>query len=148
MESSHESRASSGIDVLHPPNTARVVLVDDNRELLKIAEQIVQNEFTVAAGFNDGLEFLAEVERLAPDVAVLDITLQGMSGLEIANELSKLRTPPKVIFLTIHEELEFVRAVIAEGAMGYVFKSRMATDLNPAIHSVLMGERFLPPGTE
>jgi len=86
-----------------------------------------------------------EAARLQPDLIVLDISMPGLTGIEAAQELREAKSTAKLIFLTVHERVEFVRACLAEGALGYVVKSRLAVDLLPAIREVLAGRRFISP---
>jgi DNA-binding NarL/FixJ family response regulator len=67
-----------------------------------------------------------------------------LNGFEITRQLKMDQCPTKIIFLTVHEELEFIRAAFDAGASGYVFKSRMNTDLRTAINTVQAGRVFIP----
>jgi len=66
-----------------------------------------------------------------------------MSGIEAAAQLKQRGSKTRVIFLTMHEEPEWVQAALATGALGYVIKRRLATDLRPAIREVMAGRRFI-----
>jgi DNA-binding NarL/FixJ family response regulator len=85
-----------------------------------------------------------QVPKLAPDVLVLDISMGEMNGFEITRALKLVLCRAKIIFLTVHEELEFIRCAFDAGASGYVFKSRMNTDLRTAIKTVLDDKVFIP----
>jgi DNA-binding NarL/FixJ family response regulator len=76
---------------------------------------------------------------------VLDISMPGLTGIEAARQLREAGSSAKVVFLTVHERVEFVNACLAEGALGYVVKSRLAVDLIPAIREALSGHRFISP---
>ena len=91
----------------------------------------------------NGRDLLFESARLHPDVIVLDISMPELSGIEAAHELRCLRSTARVVFLTVQTRVEFVRACLAEGALGYVIKSRLATDLIPAIQGALSGHPFI-----
>jgi DNA-binding NarL/FixJ family response regulator len=88
-------------------------------------------------------EVLSESARLHPDVIVMDICMPELSGIEAAHELRGLGSTAKIVFLTVQTRVEFVRACLAEGALGYVTKSRLAKDLVPAIQDALSGHRFV-----
>ena len=93
----------------------------------------------------NGRDLLAQAQRFQPDVVVLDITMPILTGIEAARELHEARSMVKLVFLTVNEDAAFVRACLAEGALGYVKKSRMATDLIPAINDALCGRCFISP---
>jgi len=86
-----------------------------------------------------------QAKRLHPDLIVLDISMPGFTGIEAAHELRASGSMAKMVFLTIHERVEFVHACLAEGALGYVIKSRLNVDLIPAIQEALCGRRFISP---
>jgi DNA-binding NarL/FixJ family response regulator len=68
-----------------------------------------------------------------------------LNGIEAANQLNEAGCTSKIIFLTVHSDPDFVRTCLATGAFGYVVKSRVATDLLPAIHEALAGRLFISP---
>lgn len=123
---------------------ATVLIADDqghfrNRVLLHL------ESFRVVGTADNGKDLVAEALRLQPDVIVSDITMPIMSGIEAAHELRETGSKLKFVFLTVHEEPEFLRACLAEGALGYVTKSRLRTDLIPAINEALRGRCFISP---
>ena len=84
------------------------------------------------------------VSRLDPDVAVLDIiSISNMTGLEAAAKMHELGAKTKVVFLTGHGGPEFVRAASDSGALEYVLKLRLASDLRPASEAAVMGQHFI-----
>ena len=93
----------------------------------------------------NGEDLIREAKLLNPDVIVADITMPIVSGIEAAHELREAGSSAKFIFLTVHQQTEFLDACWSEGALGYVVKSRMYTDLIPAIEKVLAGEQFVSP---
>lgn len=126
------------------PDRYRVVLGDDNREMLDAIKSMLAGDFEVVAALEQSDAVLTEVPKLKPDVLVLDISMGELNGFEITRLLRSGLCQSKIIFLTVHEELEFIRAAFDAGASGYVFKSRMNTDLPLAIKSVLNNKVFLP----
>ena len=122
----------------------RVVICDDNREMLEAVKRMLENDFQVIAALDQSRAVVAQVPELKPDVVVLDISMGEMNGFEITRQLRADRCRSKIIFLTVHEELEFIRAAFDAGASGYVFKSRMHTDLRAAIHTVQNEKVFIP----
>jgi DNA-binding NarL/FixJ family response regulator len=123
----------------------RILLADDHRPLLKRVESLLQFLFEVVGIVHDGRALVSEAQRLQPDVIVLDITMPLLTGIEAARELREAGSQAKLVFLTIHQDPAFVRACSAEGGLGYVTKSRLVTDLIPAIHEALSDHTFISP---
>src|SRR5688572_23856762 len=111
----------------------RVLLVDDNEAILARAAAVLEIGCVVVGAERDGRAALEAAESLHPEVIVLDISMPGMTGLEVALELHQAGSTAAVVFLSVHDEEEFVTAAKAAGAIGYVVKSRLAFDLVPAV---------------
>ena len=129
---------------------ARLVIADDHPQVLKKVSQLLEPEFDVVGTVSDGQAILPTVVELQPDVVILDITMPGINGIEAARQLQQADSKAKRIFLTIHENPEFLLESLSTGALGYVVKSHLASDLIPAIHEVLAGRTFISafPSTE
>ena len=126
----------------------RVVLADDHREMLVRVTALLAVEFTVVAAVADG-EALVDAEAdLRPDLLVIDITMPGISGLEAASLVRRRGSEVPIVFLSVHEEPEFVLAARQAGALGYVSKGRLASDLIPAVQAALAGRRFVSGSLE
>ena len=123
----------------------RVFLADDNRDMLSDLRQELADEFEVVGTAENGKDVLKAVVELDPDVLALDITMPYLHGIEVAKYLKAANCRTSILFLTIHEEPEYISAAFAAGALGYVSKRRLATDLKPAIREVFAGRRFLSP---
>src|SRR4051812_15655058 len=116
----------------------RILLADDHGMILARVCAVLSEQFEVVGTVNNGLEAIAEVERLDPDVLVIDISMPMLDGLQAVSRLgSNCRT--KVVFLTVHEDPDFVAAAFSAGASGYVVKTNLPTDLVPAIRAALEG---------
>lgn len=124
---------------------ARVLVADDHKLIRDRIVHLLKSEFEVLQAVRDGQTLLDVAARLKPDVCVLDISMPVMSGIETAAQLTQSSSPPKIIFLTVHDDLDFVRAAFETGAKGYVIKARMAADLLEAVREVLAGRTFLSP---
>ena len=122
----------------------RVLIADDNPEMLEAVKLMLLSEFDVVAALEEASAVVAQVPTLKPDVVVLDISMGETNGFEITRQLRLNLCRSKIIFLTVHEELEFIRAAFDAGASGYVFKSRMNTDLRTAIKTVQSDRVFIP----
>jgi DNA-binding NarL/FixJ family response regulator len=126
-------------------NRARVLLADDHLIVLDRVGALLSSSFEVVGAVTNGQELISAAIRLDPDVIVADITMPGLSGIEAAHQLREAGSRAKFVFLTIHIEHEFIDACRAEGALGYVVKSHVKTDLIPAIKAVLSGRTFISP---
>lgn len=122
----------------------RVLLADDNPSILEVVKRMLQKDFQIVGAIAQASAVVREAPELKPDVLVLDISMGELNGFEITRQLRLDQCSAKIIFLTVHEELEFIRAAFDAGASGYVFKSRMNTDLRTAIRTVQAGRVFLP----
>ena len=126
----------------------RVLLVDDNGEMLTDLRDELSAEFEIAGTAENGDQAVREIFRLDPDIVVLDITMPVMNGLQVASLLREKRPGTKILFLTIHEEPEYISAAFSAGACGYVTKRRLASDLRVAIREVYDGRNFLSPSLQ
>ena len=108
-------------------------MVDDNEGMLNRAAMVLSGECTIVGAVKDGPAALEIADSLHPDVIVLDISMPGMSGLEVAAALKASGSSSAVVFLTAHDDEEFVEAAKAMGALGYVIKPRLASHLVRAV---------------
>jgi two-component system response regulator NreC len=122
----------------------RILLADDNPMILDAVKRMLHKDFLIVGALKDSASVIHETPDLNPDVLILDISMDDLNGFEIARELKAKQCLCKIIFLTVHEEFEFIRAALAVGASGYVFKSRMDTDLRAALEAVRVGKVFIP----
>jgi len=125
----------------------RILLADDHQLVLERVRSLLQPSFDVVGVAVTGREMISEAMRLSPDVIVADISMPDLSGIEAAQELRKKGSEARLVFLTIHASDEFVDACRAEGALGYVVKAHMKTDLIPAINAALSGRSFISQAT-
>ena len=122
-----------------------LLLADDHLPVLDHLSHMLSDEFEILGAFGDGQSAFEAASVLKPDVVVFDISMPVLSGLAAATRLAESVKPPCVIFLTVHEDQDFVDAAFNAGALGYVLKRRMGTDLIPAIRSALAGRSFVSP---
>lgn len=125
---------------IEPPPT--LLLADDNPELLATLVEMLQTKYKIAAALPNGRSVLDQIGALAPDLVILDVSLGDLTGFEVARRLKEIGLKVKIIFLTVHEDIDFVSAAFDVGVSGYVFKSRVSQDLTRAIDIVLNGGRF------
>jgi len=124
----------------------RVLLIDDNLEFLDVATTLLEgHDFEIVEKAVSGEEGLSAALNLQPDVIVLDISMPHMNGFEVARRLRQLKHRAGIVLLTFHEDVDYVHAARSVGALGYVIKRRMATDLPPAVRCVHAGRSFVSP---
>ena len=125
--------------------SVRVLLADDNPSMLQAARRILEPEFQVVGTVNAGEALLEAADALRPDVFILDISMGMLNGLEAARLLARSESKAKIVFLTVHQDQEFVEEAFSVGALGYVVKPRLGTDLLLAVREALMGRTFVSP---
>ena len=121
----------------------RVLLADDHEEVLARVRVILGEEFDIVNAVNNGRDAIEETERLDPDVLVIDISMPILNGLQAASKVRETNLRTKIVFLTVHEDPDFVAAALAAGASAYVTKEDVTTDLLPAIYEVLQGGTYI-----
>ena len=126
----------------------RVILVDDHPTVLRQTLQLLPERFEVVATFQEGLELVAEAHDLQPDLIVLDITLTPIDGVQLARQLRANGCNARIVFLTVHVDSDYAWEAFNAGALGYVIKPRLASDIVPALDAALAGKRFVSPCLE
>jgi DNA-binding NarL/FixJ family response regulator len=132
-------------DVTTSAEPVRVLLVDDNEAMLARAAAVLAPHCVVVGSVTDGASALKAATTLRPHVIVLDISMKGMTGLEVASGLREAHSTTAIVFLTVHEDEEFVQAAKAAGGIGYVVKPRLASDLMHAVREARAGRSFVSP---
>ena len=123
----------------------RLLLADDNQDVLSHVSAFLSKDFNVLAAVTDGESALRNYQERKPDALVLDISMGKIGGLEVARLLRKKGCTAPIVFLTVHDEADFVNAALASGGTAYVVKSHLTNDLIPAIQAALAGEQFISP---
>ena len=121
----------------------RVTVADANRDFLTHIVSLLQSEFEVIATATDGESALKLICKHRPDVAVLDLRLPGINGMEIMKQTGNCGSRPSFVMCTIENDPDFVDAASRAGARGYVLKNRIATDLIAAVKAVAAGDCFV-----
>ncbi|MFI5247832.1 MAG: response regulator transcription factor [Nitrospirales bacterium] len=124
---------------------ARILLAEDNKLLLERTAKMLASSFDVVGVARDGQDLIAKARKFTPDVIIVDVTMPLMTGIEAVHELRQGGSGARFVFLTVHQESEFLQACLEEGALGYVIKSHIKADLIPAIHAAMAGELFVSP---
>jgi DNA-binding NarL/FixJ family response regulator len=126
----------------------RILLADDHEDFLRNLREELRSEFEIVGTAANGEDAVDAVGRLDPDVLVIDISMPILDGLQAAAHLRDVNCRTKIVFLTIHEQSDYVSAAFAAGASGYVTKRHLGTDLVPAIREVLQGRTCISPSLD
>ena len=127
---------------MHP---IRLVLADDHSIVLEGLKRLLESDFELAGTASDGRELVAAVVRLRPDVAVVDISMPGLNGLEAARQIRQVASRTKIVFLTVHADPNFVFEALRAGALGYVLKRSAPSEIVEAIRRACGGLRYISP---
>lgn len=124
--------------------SVKILLADDHHIVRQGLKALLRSEpeFEVVAEAGNGLEAIQMVERFHPDVAVVDLMMPGVTGLEVTRQI---HAETRVIILSMHANEAYVLEALRVGASGYVLKDSTASDLVEAIHAVIEGRRYLSP---
>jgi DNA-binding NarL/FixJ family response regulator len=121
----------------------RVLLADDHRGLLEVVRSLLRTEVEVVGCVGNGESLFEVAMKLQPDVIVTDISMPGLSGLEAVDRLRESGCSSKVVFLTAHNDPDFIDAALKTGAIAYVLKTSIAADLLFAIQEAFAGRVFV-----
>jgi len=125
----------------------RIILADDHavmrRGLRLVLEQ--QKDFEIVGEASDGREAVELAEKLKPDVAVLDITMPNLNGIEAARQITSRQVGVSVVILSMHADESFVLRALKAGARGYLLKESPESDFLNAIRLVSEGKSFFSP---
>jgi DNA-binding NarL/FixJ family response regulator len=126
----------------------RVLVADDHKQMLEYVSGLLSADCDVVAAVNDGQAALDTALKMRPDVVVLDISMPVLNGIQAAKQLLAAQPDAKIVFLTVDKDPDTCRAALATGALGYVLKPRLGTDLIRAIQEAKLGRRFVSQGCE
>jgi DNA-binding NarL/FixJ family response regulator len=129
------------------PPAIRVLVADDHAIVRTGIRHVLETEpgFTVIGEASNGAEVVTLALELAPDVAVLDISMPGVTGLQAATELRRRCPDTRVLMLSMHDNTEYVLESLRAGVHGYLLKDSAAAELGDAIRAVCRGESFFSP---
>ncbi len=124
---------------------ATIILADDNCAVLDHVSKMLgkQKGYKVIAAISDGKFIVSECLRLRSDVIVLDISMAELNGILVARQLRESGCTAKIVFLTVHEDVDYVSAAMRAGGSAYVVKSQLSSDLLPAIRAALSNKPFV-----
>jgi DNA-binding NarL/FixJ family response regulator len=126
----------------------RIVLADDREEMRRELKVMLEREFQIVGLAQNGKEVIELVLAQFPDVLILDIVMPILNGIETAQQLKASGCQTAVVMLSLHADHDFLDAAMSVGALGYVHKPHITTDLVPAIRTVLLGHCYVSPSMQ
>ncbi len=129
------------------PAPVRILLVDDHSVLRAGLRMLLNSQahLQVIGESGDGREALALAETLQPDLILLDLSMPGLSGIEALPVLRRLAPGARILILTMHDDVGYLRQALRKGAAGYVLKKAADSELLSAIQVVMHGEVYIHP---
>lgn len=133
---------------MNPAGGIRILLADDHALVRRGVRLILDSEpgLRVVAEAGDGAEAVALARTTDLDLAILDVAMPRMTGLQAARELSRTRSAPRILMLSMYDNEQYFFESLRAGASGYVLKSVADQDLVAACHAAMRGESFIYPG--
>ena len=130
-----------------PPRELRILIADDHEMVRQGLRRVLEthSDWVVCGEAANGIEAVKLARRLKPNVAVLDLSMPRMDGLEATREIRKALPHTEVLILTMHDSEQLIREVLAAGARGYLLKTDAGTVLLAAVESVSRRQPFFTP---
>jgi DNA-binding NarL/FixJ family response regulator len=127
------------------PHRISIVLADDHPVVRKGLKLSIEEDadLKVIAEAGDGEKALELIKELSPQLALLDIEMPKLSGLQVAREVTRLGLQTKIIFLSFHKDEDFFRAAIETGGRGYLLKDSATDEIVTAVHTVMAGQVYI-----
>ncbi len=127
--------------------TVTILIADDHPLFRKGLKEMIEEQpnLKIIKETNNGNEALSCVENDKPDIAILDIEMPGMNGLDVALKVQQRQVPVDIIILTMHDRETFFNSAMDAGAMGYVLKNSAVSDILDCIRSVHAGKYYISP---
>jgi DNA-binding NarL/FixJ family response regulator len=126
-------------------NRPRVLLADDHTMILAGLRSLLEPDFDLVGTAENGRAVVDLATRLKPDIILMDISMPLLNGIEAAVQLKKIVPQSKIIFLSMHGDVAYVKEAFRAGASGYLVKRSAASELVAAMHEVLRGRTYVTP---
>ena len=123
----------------------RVLLADDHAIVVAGLRNLIEPEFELVGTAADGRELVNAAKTLKPDVVIADISMPRLNGMDAVRQLKKADPSVKVVFLTMHGDVDFATEAFRAGASGYLLKHSAAEELSTAIREALNGRVYITP---
>lgn len=125
----------------------RLILVDDHAMFRQSLRKLLEDQnFSIVGEASDGREAVRLARTLDPDIAILDVSMPLLNGIDAAHEIHRLAPRTQVILLTMYREDAYILEALRAGIRGYVLKDQAASDLVAAVGDVMNGSIYLSPG--
>jgi len=118
-------------------------MADDHTLMLEGVRRLLEGEFDLVGSVRDGRSLISAVEELKPDVALLDISMPGLNGIDAARQIRKLVPGTRLVFLTMHADRDYVIEAFRAGGSGYLLKWSAQEEVSQAIRTVLRGRLYI-----
>jgi DNA-binding NarL/FixJ family response regulator len=126
-------------------NSNCVILADSHQDMLEGIRGLLKTTFESVVMVADEKSLFETIEKLRPDVAVVDLSLPVSSEVNVARKINSLYPDLKFIILSVHDEATTVDEIISAGAVGFVLKRCISTDLLSAVQEISQGKRYISP---
>ncbi len=123
----------------------KILIADDHSMVIDGLRSLLEPEYEVVGAVNDGRAVLPEVQKLKPDVVIIDISMPLLNGLDCTRQLREAGCTPRILILTMHPDATLAQEALAAGASGYLLKSSPGSELKGALREVLQGRIYLSP---
>lgn len=125
----------------------KVMLTDDHILMREGIKKLLEfdGSIEVIEQAGDGIECLEKLNKITPDILLLDINMPGKNGIEVLEELKAKKNPVKVLILTVHSEVEYLVKAVDIGANGYILKDSGSTELKKAIEVIINNDTYIQP---
>jgi DNA-binding NarL/FixJ family response regulator len=124
---------------------ARVLIADDHKIVVEGLKKLLGTDFEIVGAVEDGRELVKAVEKLCPDVIIVDISMPSLNGIEAVRQIKETYKEMKVVFLTMHPDTAYAASAFKAGASGYVLKRSAPDELVTAIRAALKGRTYVTP---
>jgi two-component system nitrate/nitrite response regulator NarL len=127
----------------------KIIVADDHPITLMGTEAFLNNlRHKIVGSYHNGISCLNGIVSLVPDIAIIDVSMPGMSGLEILSIVKFKKFPTKIILLTMHKEMSVFWKANESDVDGYVLKDDAVNDLVPCIKAIMAGKKFISPSLD
>jgi DNA-binding NarL/FixJ family response regulator len=123
----------------------RVLLADDHRLVLEGFRRILEGQYELVGAVEDGRALLDSAKKLQPDIAIIDLSMPLLNGIDAATQLKKICPCTKIIIVTMHADTDYVRSAFEAGASAYVLKRSAVDELEQAMQAVSAGRSYITP---
>ena len=126
----------------------RILIADDNQAMRDTVIEMLDTDYDIVAVAADGRGVVDLEAKLKPEIGIIDIAMPSQTGLEAAAELKSRGSQMRIVFLTVHDDPDYVSAAVDSGAAAYVVKREMGRELRKALSRVSSGLTYFPPYPE